>query len=77
MASYPSASAPSRWGDLNARVHAICGRGTCAIDVPLIEDFLLRLGIVPDEIIKRLSAWLRPVSGKVEVMILEVIADPG
>jgi hypothetical protein len=63
--------------DLNTSINAVGGKRTSAVDLPLLKDLLLDLGITTDEIIERLDVGFRTVCGESQVVVLEVQTDTG
>jgi hypothetical protein len=53
--------------DLNTSINIVSSQWAGAVDVPLLEDSILDLGITTSEIIEGLDVWLRAIGGKSEV----------
>lgn len=52
--------------DLDTSFNAVSGKWTSAVDVPLLEDLLLDLGIATHKVVERLDMGLGAVSGESE-----------
>jgi len=63
--------------DLDTSLNAVGGERTSAVDLPLLEDLLLNLGVATDEVVKGLDVGLRAVGGEGQVVILEVETNTG
>ena len=63
--------------DLNTGINTVGGKRTGAVDLPLLEDLLLDLGVATDKVIEGLDVGLRAVCGEGEVVVLEVETDTG
>jgi len=63
--------------DLDTSIDTVGSKRTGTVDLPLLEDLLLDLGIATDKVIKGLDVRLRAVCGECQVVILEVETDTG
>lgn len=58
--------------DLDTSLDTVGGEWASAVDIPLLEDLLLDLGVATDEVVERFDVRLSAVGGEGQVMILEV-----
>ena len=61
--------------DLHTSFNAIGCEWASAVDVPLLEDLLLHLGITTNKVDKRLYMWLRAVCGERQAMDMSDTLD--
>lgn len=66
-----------RGTNLHTGLDAIGCQRAGAVDIPLVEDLFLNLGVTPNKVIKRLGVRLSTVHGEGKIVILEVQTDTG
>lgn len=57
------------WSNLDTGLDTICRQWTSSIDIPLVEDLFLDLGIPSDKVIEGLDMWFGAEHGKGEIVI--------
>jgi hypothetical protein len=63
--------------DFDTGFDTVGGKRACAIDVPLVEDFLLNLRVTTGKVVEGLDMGLSSVCRKRQVVILEIETNAG
>ena len=63
--------------DLDTGFDTVGGEWTCAVDVPLVEDFLLNLGVTTSKVVEGLHMGFGSVGCECEIVVLEIETDSG
>lgn len=65
------------WADLDPSLDTVSRKRASAVDIPLVENFLLGLLVSANEVVETLDVRLSTIGGECQVVILEVETDAG
>ena len=60
------------WSDLDTSLDTVGGEWTSAVDVPLVEDLLLNLGVTTSKVVEGLHMGFGSVGCECEIVVLEI-----